>query len=119
MDQLLFLCIVITALDFFLIIYALTIPLYPKSWRNKVNKKYKNETFAKVIVQKNVIIGSGSIILPGVEIAEGCSIGAMTLVNKSTRPWSVYAGIPGKKVKRRNKNLLNLQRQFLKEVKKN
>lgn len=82
-----------------------------------IPKKYKNENFAKVIVQKNVIIGSGSIILPGVEIAEGCSIGAMTLVNKSTRPWSIYAGIPGKKVKRRNKKLLNLQRQFLKDVK--
>ncbi len=82
-----------------------------------IPKKYKNETFSKVIVQKNVIIGSGSIVLPGVEIAEGCSIGAMTLVNKSTRPWSVYAGIPGKKVKRRNNKLLDLQRDFLKEVK--
>ena len=44
MDQLLFLCIIITALDIFLIIYAFTIPLYPKNWRKQVNKKYKNET---------------------------------------------------------------------------
>ena len=44
MDQLLFLCIIITALDIFLIIYAFTIPLYPTKWRNQVNKKYKNET---------------------------------------------------------------------------
>ena len=50
MDQLLFLCIVITALDFFLIIYALTIPLYPKSWRNEVNKKYKNETATGITI---------------------------------------------------------------------
>ena len=50
MDQLLFLCIVITALDFFLIIYALTIPLYPKIWRNKVNKKYKNETATGITI---------------------------------------------------------------------
>ena len=50
MDQLLFLCIVITALDFFLIIYALTIPLYPKSWRNKVNKKYKYETATGITI---------------------------------------------------------------------
>ena len=39
MDQLLFLSIIITALDIFLIIYAITIPLYPQKWRNKVNKK--------------------------------------------------------------------------------
>ena len=50
MDQLLYLCIVITALDFFLIIYALTIPLYPKNWRNQVNKKYKNETATGVTI---------------------------------------------------------------------
>ena len=48
MDQLLFLCIIITALDIFLIIYAFTIPLYPQKWRNQVNKKYKNETVTVV-----------------------------------------------------------------------
>jgi len=82
-----------------------------------IPKKYKNETFSKVILQENVIIGAGSIVLPGVEIAEGCSIGAMTLVNKSTRPWSIYVGIPGKKIKKRNKNLLDLQQKFLKDAK--
>ena len=50
MDQLLFLCIIITALDFFLIIYALTVPLYPKSWRKQVNKKYKNETATGITI---------------------------------------------------------------------
>ena len=82
-----------------------------------IPKKYKNETFSKVILQENVIIGAGTIVLPGVEIAEGCSIGAMTLVNKSTRPWSIYVGRPGKKIKKRNKNLLDLQQQFLKDAK--
>ena len=50
MDQLLFLCIIITALDIFLIIYAFTIPLYPQKWRNQVNKKYKNETATGVTI---------------------------------------------------------------------
>ena len=50
MDQLLFLCIIITALDIFLIIYALTIPLYPQKWRNQVNKKYKNETATGITI---------------------------------------------------------------------
>ena len=50
MDQLLFLCIIITALDIFLIIYAFTIPLYPQKWRNQVNKKYKNETVTGVTI---------------------------------------------------------------------
>ena len=50
MDQLLFLCIIITALDIFLIIYAFTIPLYPTKWRNQVNKKYKNETTTGITI---------------------------------------------------------------------
>ena len=44
MDQLLFACIVFTAFDLFLIIYAFTLPLYPTSWRKKVNKKHNNDT---------------------------------------------------------------------------
>ena len=50
MDQLLFLCIIITALDIFLIIYAFTIPLYPKNWRKEFNKKYKNETATGITI---------------------------------------------------------------------
>ena len=50
MDQLLFLCIIITALDIFLIIYAFTIHLYPQKWINLVNKKYKNETVTGVTI---------------------------------------------------------------------
>ena len=50
MDQLLFLSIIITAFDIFLIIYALTIPLYPQKWRNKVNKVHNNETATGVTI---------------------------------------------------------------------
>ena len=50
MEELLFLSIIITALDIFLIIYALTIPLYPLKWRNNVNRKYKNETATGVTI---------------------------------------------------------------------
>ena len=50
MEELLFLSIIITALDIFLIIYASTIPLYPLKWRNNVNRKYKNETATGVTI---------------------------------------------------------------------
>ena len=50
MDQLFFLCIVVTAFDLFLIIYAFTLPLYPKSWRKKVNKKYNNDTITGITI---------------------------------------------------------------------
>ena len=50
MDQLFFFCIVVTAFNLFLIIYAFTLPLYPESWRKKVNKKYSNDTTTGITI---------------------------------------------------------------------
>ncbi len=81
-----------------------------------IPKKYKNEIFESVRFGKHVIVGAGSIILPGAEVAEGCSIGAMTLVNKNTEPWSVYVGNPARRVKARKKDMLELEKAFLAEI---
>jgi len=60
-----------------------------------------------------VIIGTCSVILPGVTIEEGTSVGAMSMVVKSTLPWSVYFGVPAKKIKDRSRDLLDLERAYL------
>jgi acetyltransferase-like isoleucine patch superfamily enzyme len=76
---------------------------------------FKNEFKARVEIGKHVIIGANSIVFPGVDIAEGCSVGAMSLVNKSTQPWGIYVGNPARRIKDRKKDLLELEAQFLKE----
>lgn len=81
-----------------------------------VPKEYKKEVFAKVLLKRQTIIGSGSIVLPGVTLEEGCSIGAMSLVNKSTQPWGIYFGIPAKRIRERKKDLLELESVFLAEM---
>lgn len=81
-----------------------------------IPKKYKNEKKKSVFLGRHVIIGAGSIVFPGVNIAEGCSVGAMTLVNKNTLPWGVYVGNPAVRVKERKKDLLELEKKFLDEV---
>lgn len=78
-----------------------------------VPSEYKNETKKRVVLSRQVVVGAGSIIFPGVNIAEGCSIGAMTLVNKSTTAWGIYVGNPAKRVKERKKDLLVLEKEFL------
>ncbi len=78
-----------------------------------IPKKYKQETKKEVIIGKHVIIGAGSIIMPGVILAEGTSVGAMSLVRKSTQEWSVYFGIPAKKIMERQKDLLFLEKEYL------
>ena len=50
MDLLFFFCIAVTAFNLFLIIYAFTLPLYPESWRKKVNKKYSNDTTTGITI---------------------------------------------------------------------
>jgi acetyltransferase-like isoleucine patch superfamily enzyme len=80
-----------------------------------IPKQYKHETKKAVHIGKHVIIGAGSIVMPGVVIAEGCSIGAMSLVRKSTEPWGIYLGNPAVKIKNRRQDLLILEQQFLAE----
>lgn len=80
-----------------------------------IPKKYKNEFFAQVVLEKQVIVGANSTILPGVVIGEGCSVGAMTLVNKSTDPWGIYMGNPACRIKERKKDLLDLEKKFIEE----
>ncbi len=77
--------------------------------------KYKNLINLPVLIQKHSLIGTGSTILPGVTIREGCSFGAMSLITKTTEPWGIYAGIPVKRIKERKKNLLKLEKEFLNE----
>lgn len=74
---------------------------------------YKKEAKKAISIGRHVIVGAGSMIFPGVTLAEGCSVGAMTLVNKSTEPWGVYVGNPAKRVKERKKDLLELELKFL------
>jgi len=74
--------------------------------------KYKNEVKEPVVIKPHTIIGAGSVVMPGVVLAEGSSIGAMSLVRNNTESWSIYAGVPAKKIKSRSKDLLSLEMEF-------
>lgn len=80
-----------------------------------VPDKYKNVQQEAVSIGKHVIIGSSSTVLPGVVMAEGTALGAMSLLKKDTQEWSIYAGIPAKKISSRSKELLNLEKEYLNE----
>ena len=78
---------------------------------------YKKIIYGKVIIKKHSIVGSGTTILPGVTLEEGTSVGANSLVNKSTKPWGIYVGSPIRKLKDRKKDLLELEKEFLESIK--
>jgi len=81
-----------------------------------VPDKYKNETKKRVILKRHVIVGAGSIIFPGVILEEGCSVGAMAMVTRSTEPWKIYSGIPAKPIRDRKKDLLAFEKEYLKDA---
>jgi galactoside O-acetyltransferase len=62
-----------------------------------------------VLLKRHAILGSGTIVLPGCTVGEGCAVGALSLVVKSLEPWGVYAGIPVVRLKDRKKDLLALE----------
>ena len=52
-----------------------------------------------VIVESDVWIGINVTILAGIAIGRDCTIGACSLVNKSTPPYCIVAGVPAKPIK--------------------
>lgn len=79
--------------------------------------KYKQVFEAKVVLQRHVLLGTGCVVLPGVIIEEGTSVGSLSLINKSLPAWKICAGIPAKPIKDRKKDLLILEQEFIKEAK--
>ena len=78
-----------------------------------VPEEYTGGRSGQVALGRHVIIGSGSIVLPGCELGEGVSVGALSLVNRSLEPWGVCFGIPARRIKSRKKSLLDLEKQLL------
>lgn len=77
-----------------------------------VPKEFTNVSHADVTIGRHVIIGSGSVVLPGVTLEDGVAIGALSLVNKSCEEFSIYIGTPIRKVKNRSKNLLKVEKDL-------
>lgn len=74
-----------------------------------VPAEYTNVTHADVTLAKHVIIGSGSVVLPGVTLHEGAAVGSLSMITKDCEAFSVYIGAPAKKIKNRKRELLEFE----------
>ena len=74
--------------------------------------EYKNVSSAPVHIGKHVIIGSTSVVLPGVTLKEGSAFGSFSFIKNDTEAWSMNVGIPCKKVGERRKDLLELEAKY-------
>ncbi|MGX2949002.1 acyltransferase [Frederiksenia canicola] len=101
-------CRIITGSDDFMG-GGLTNPTVPSEF-TKVKKSF-------VSIGKHVIIGTNTIVLPGVTIGEGAAVAAGTIVRKNLQPWTIYAGIDCKPLKKRSsRKILELEDRLLSEL---
>jgi dTDP-4-amino-4,6-dideoxy-D-glucose acyltransferase len=78
---------------------------------------YTGVTHADVFLGRHAIVGSGSIILPGVAIEDGVAIAALSLVTKSCSAFGIYSG--NRRIGERKQKLLILEQAMLSSVNSN
>jgi acetyltransferase-like isoleucine patch superfamily enzyme len=64
----------------------------------KLNKLPEQHKWGEIVIEDNVFIGAGCIILPGVTIHSNVLVGAGSVVTKDLESGFVYAGNPAKKL---------------------
>ena len=77
-----------------------------------VPDKYRAVDSQPIEIGRHVIVGAGSVILPGVTLGEGSAVGALSLVIMSCEPFSFISGAPARMRRSRERGLLDLEAQF-------
>lgn len=80
--------------------------------------EFTNVTDAPVVLEKHVIIGCGTVILPGVTLGEGVAIGALSFVNRSCASNTIYSGNPLKKIIPRSQQYKLFENQLIEHIEK-
>ncbi len=79
-----------------------------------IDDDYRKTFRAPVIISRFTVIGANSVVLPGVTIGEGASVGACSVVTRNLDPWGIYLG--NEKVGERNRNaVLENYKKFLED----
>jgi galactoside O-acetyltransferase len=67
---------------------------------------------APVLVGRHVIVGAGTVILPGVTIGEGAAVGAHSIIKRDVAPFTIVVGSSGRVIGTRRKDLLALEAEL-------
>lgn len=81
--------------------------------------EFTNVYSSDVVVGKHVIIGSGSVVLPGVSIGEGSAVGALSLVNQNVPKFKIVAGTPIRVITSRGDEIVNHESKLIESIRAN
>ena len=66
-----------------------------------------------ISIGRHSIVGAGTVVLPNVTFGEGACVGALSLMKQDLEPWFLYAGIPCRRIKARDREgILQLEREL-------
>lgn len=72
---------------------GLTNSTIPEAFRH-VSRSY-------VHVGRHAMVGTNTVLLPGVSIGDGVAIGAGSVVTRALAPWGIYVGNPARRIRER------------------
>ena len=70
-------------------------------------EKNELELESSTFIEEHSLLGMRSSVLPGVRLRRGTATGAHSLVTKSTLEWSLYMGVPARRIKDRSQAFLD------------
>ncbi|BBO81293.1 acetyltransferase [Desulfosarcina ovata subsp. sediminis] len=80
-----------------------------------VPEKYTNVVSGCVTLKRYCMVATLCVILPNVTIQEGTVLGALSLLTRSLPEWSIFVGNPARKIRKRSKKLIELEKELLKD----
>lgn len=66
--------------------------------------EFHTQIVGRIVLSKFVTLGANCVVLPGVVIGEGATVGACSLVTKNVEPWTVNVGIPTRVIGNRDRD---------------
>jgi galactoside O-acetyltransferase len=80
-----------------------------------VPEQFTNVDHRPVVIGRHCIIGAGTVILPGITMENGVAVGALSLISKDCKEFTIYSGVPARRVGERKRSLLNAEDEFSKK----
>jgi len=88
---------------------SLTNPTIPDEFKTKIDK-------GPVTLEKHVVVGVGTVILPDTIIETGAAIGALSIARGKLEAWGIYRGNPAELIgRRRSERILQLEKELLRQ----
>jgi acetyltransferase-like isoleucine patch superfamily enzyme len=67
----------------------------------------------EILIGRHCIVGANSVVLPEVRFFDGACLGALSLAKQDLEEWWLYAGVPARKIRKRDcEKIMQLEGKF-------